>query len=318
MKEAALFYEDFLIDGSDGRYLFNPSYSPENALGNTKSQAVINATMDISLARRLLTNLISVCQDLAVERDGVARWTKMLAKMPEYQINVEGAVKEWSWPGLDDDYQHRHNSHLVAIFDGVPDDIAANPKLLTAFRKALELRMQHRRKQTYREMAFGLVQLGLAASSLRDADTAYEIVDWLANDYWTPAMNSTHEPKKLFNVDISGGLPAVVIKMLLYSQPGQIDLLPALPKEWPQGKVEGLPCRGQVLIKSLAWDGNAIRAVLRSSKAQSVAVSIPGKIAGIEITQGKANLSPVGNAMDRRTIALPAGQDVQLAIKRER
>ena len=30
MKEAALFYEDFLIEGPDGKLLFSPTYSPEN------------------------------------------------------------------------------------------------------------------------------------------------------------------------------------------------------------------------------------------------------------------------------------------------
>jgi hypothetical protein len=56
MKEAALFFEDFLYEGPDGRYIFNPSYSPENTPSNTDSQACINATMDIALVRELLTN----------------------------------------------------------------------------------------------------------------------------------------------------------------------------------------------------------------------------------------------------------------------
>jgi hypothetical protein len=316
MKEAAIFYEDFLFEGSDGKYVFSPSYSPENAPKNSRIQSVVNATMDISLAKELLTNLIAACRELNVEKEGVERWTKMLGKMPDYAINADGTVKEWASPDLEDDYQHRHNSHLVALFDGVPEDIASQPKILAAFKKALDMRMQHRRSQTYREMAFGLVQLGQAATSLRDSKTAYEIVDWLANDYWTPALTPTHEPKKrvVFNVDICGGLLVVVIKMLLYSQPGTINLLPALPSEWPKGNAKGLPCRGQVLVKSLTWDGKIINAVLRSTKKQDIALRVPGKIKTMKIQSGSATISAIVKEPDGRSISLPANQDIAVDI----
>jgi hypothetical protein len=59
MKAAALFYEDFLTIGKDGRYVFNPSYSPENNPANSSSQACINATMDVMVAKQLLRNCIA-------------------------------------------------------------------------------------------------------------------------------------------------------------------------------------------------------------------------------------------------------------------
>jgi alpha-L-fucosidase 2 len=80
-------------------------------------------------------------------------------------------------------------------------------------------------------------------------------------------------------------MPAVMIKMLLYSEPGLIDLLPALPAQWPAGRVEGLPCRGQVL---------------------------PRAIQDLTVQGGKA--AGVGRGDDMRTLWLPAKQDVTLAI----
>lgn len=56
-------------------------------------------------------------------------------------------------------------------------------------------------------MAFGLVQLGLAAAHLGAADTALECVVWLARDHWTPNLVPTHDEGAIFNVDAAGGLP---------------------------------------------------------------------------------------------------------------
>jgi len=94
MKEAALFYEDFLIEGADGKLLFSPSYSPENHPANSPSQACVNAAMDIGVARELLNNCISACTILDIEDEKVKLWKTMLAKMSDYLINEKGAVKE--------------------------------------------------------------------------------------------------------------------------------------------------------------------------------------------------------------------------------
>ena len=55
-----------------------------------------------------------------------------------------------------------------------------------------------------------------------------------------------HNAKKLFNTDISGGMPAVLIKMLASSDPGVVRLLPARPEAWTSGTIEGILCRGRI------------------------------------------------------------------------
>ncbi len=81
MKEAALFYEDFLIEDADGRWLFSPSYSPENTPLHRNSPATVNATMDIAVAKELFTNLIVGCRTLGLDDEPVGKWEAMLAKM---------------------------------------------------------------------------------------------------------------------------------------------------------------------------------------------------------------------------------------------
>lgn len=306
MKEAALFYEDFLIPGPDGRWLFSPSYSPENRPANNPSQSCINATMDISAAKELLGNLVTACETLDVEKDGVIRWRALLAKMPDYQVNADGALKEWTTALLLDNYAHRHCSHLYAIYYGMPDEISNDPKLLEAFRVALEKRLEVRRREAENisingrppgEMAFGLVFEAMAAASLRHPDECALIVEWLTNRYWNSNLVSTHNPKEIFNTDICGGLPAVIHRMLVDSQPGWIELLPALPASWYDGRIEGLRCRGNIELRSLEWSQGKLTAILRSAADQSIRLKTPG------------DPTP-------RTLALPAGREVTTTASR--
>jgi hypothetical protein len=112
----------------------------------------------------------------------------------------------------------------------------------------------------------------------------------LANVYWWPNMVSTHNPNSIFNVDICGGMPAVIIKMLVYSEPGKIVLLPALPKEWPSGMIEGVLCRGQVEIKRLKWDDRQVEVSLVSKIAQNVKIKIPRGFKDVKIIRATVDI----------------------------
>ena len=316
MEKAALFFEDYLYEGPDGRYVFSPTQSPENAPGNTRNQMTFNATMDVAAAKELLIDTIAASRELKVNAAKIPVWERMLAKMPPYLINEDGAVKEWLTPKLTDNYNHRHSSQLYALFDGMPEEIARDPKLQAAFKRLIELKLERHWTNWEKQsgfMSFGLVQLGQAAASLGDADLAYRAFVPLVNRYWLNNFASMHNAKKLFNTDISGGMPAVLIKMLADSGPGFVRLFPARPAAWPKGTIEGLLCRGQIEIKRLAWDGQAIEATFISGKAQDIRLIAPAEIATATVTKGGAGIRSAGDAKSRR-LSLPAGQEIQLKI----
>ena len=167
-------------------------------------------------------------------------------------------------------------------------------------------------------MSFGLVQLGQAAASLGEADLAYEVLDMLANVYWRPNMVSTHNPGSIFNVDICGGMPAVIIKMLVASRPGKIDLLPALPDVWRAGSIEGVRCRGQICLKRLAWDGADVEVELLSGVEQRIELTSDGDIQSIVVEEGDATIHEETTAVGGRIVTLPAGKQVTLRRNVER
>jgi len=91
-------------------------------------------------------------------------------------------------------------------------------------------------------------------------------------------------------VDLCGGFPAIILKMLAESQPGRIDLLPALPRQWSTGRVEGIRCRGRIEIESLAWSPEQLEVTLRSAVTQTVALHLPDGLAPrqIHLVEGRA------------------------------
>lgn len=163
-------------------------------------------------------------------------------------------------------------------------------------------------------MSFGLVQLGQAAASLGENELAYECLIYLVNRFWLHNLASMHNHKSLFNMDISGGMPAVLIKMLVASDPGRIQLLPALPAAWPTGTIEGVLCRGQIEIKRLEWGKGHILVKLISAKEQIVTLEAPSEIKDVATEEGGV-LVQAADRKDRRRLSLPARREVTLRIE---
>jgi hypothetical protein len=314
MKAAALFYEDFLTIGDNGKYIFNPSYSPENNPANTPSQACINATMDVMVAKQLLRNCIAAAEALKTDKEAVIKWTEMLTRMPDYEVNPDGALREWLWPGLEDNYAHRHVSHLYGLYEMIDPDIAGDQRLMSAVRTSIEKRMEFRRREKGGEMVFGLAQMAFIAANLGDAALVEELIDWMAGRYWNNSLASLHNPGNLFNMDLSGGFPAAVMRALVYSEPGVVGLLPALPPSWSRGRVEGVLARGQIEIKSLDWRKNRLTVAMRSQIEQTVKLRLPRPV---KTVQGKDRRLFNIDAGDQYHLTLPAGRVVKLAFRFE-
>jgi hypothetical protein len=236
--------------------------------------------------------------------------------MPDYPINADGAVAEWNTPLLKDHYAHRHASHLYGLYAGLPADVASNPAWQVAFKAAIEKRMAWRRTENGGDMAFGLCQLGWSAASLREGEEAYETVDWLANNFWfAESLVTSHNVRSIFNIDLAGGLPRVILQMLVQAEPGRLDLLPALPKAWATGQVTGVLCRGQIEVRQLAWQPGGVTVTLRAARGQQVTIRSPS-LQDLTVVAGGAKVKR-GDAPDRRLVTLPAGREVTLRMKRD-
>ena len=300
MEQVALFFEDYCHEDKNGQYVFSPCQSPENWPSGVpkeqRAQASYNATMDIAVAKETLHNLIHASRTVGINAEKIPKWEGMLKKMPPYMLNEDGIIKEWLTPRLGNQDAHRHSSQLYPLYYVLPQEIEADAKLLEGFRKSVEFKLAEYWKDPEDRgfMSFGLVQLGQVVSTLGDGELSYLCLRHLVNRFWLNNLASMHNHRHLFNMDISGGQPALIIQMLVGSDIGKIKLLPALPKEWSKGSIEGVLCRGAIEINSLKWDDKTIEVELTSKTDQQVELILPG-----DIRSAKGTNSAVKGAENR-------------------
>lgn len=296
MLEAVQFYEEFLTETDEkGKYVFNPSYSPENHPKNSRPQACINATMDVAVCKALLRDLISLSEKGKIDINRAERWKQMLCMMPDYEVSKDGDFREWLWKDLQDNHEHRHASHLIGLYYRRDPEIMKSRTLQEGAVNTIRRRLDYRETSSG-VMAFGVSQLAFPACNLGQGELAGRMLTLAGNTYYNNNLMTTHDPHQIFNTDMSGAYPAIIMQMLAYSDEGVIELLPAIPASWNKGKIQGMSLRGGIRLEELEWNNDICQATLVSKKDQT-----------IEISAGKGS---------SQTIKLIAGKSHTINIKR--
>ena len=291
MQEAAAFLLDYLTE--DGEYLVAcPGSSPENTyrLPNGEEGVMCKgAAMDNQIIRELFTACIRGAETLGVEDDLTRRMKAALPRIAPIGIGQYGQIMEWNEPYEEVDPGHRHISQLFALHPGTQITTEGTPELARAARATLERRLAHGGGHTGWSRAW-IINMW---ARLHDGDAALENVHALLSKSTLPNLFDNHPP---FQIDGNFGVTAGIAEMLVQSHDGCIELLPALPAQWPEGSVKGLRARGGVTV-DMAWkDGRLSRAVLTADKAQQVALRYMGKRISLTLEAG------VGRTVDFGTI----------------
>jgi len=322
-KDLALFYEDFLTaTDKNGNYMFVPSISPENVPASTdpSGPALINATMDIAVCREVLTNLIQASEILGTDAGSVPKWKAMLAKMPPYLLEQDGTLKEWAWPTLEEHYNHRHVSHLYGAWPGDEIDPDRTPQLARAAAIA-------DRRRTFDTLAtavagetlpaYARCHRALVGARLKDnVIVDVQLRQLMEQGYVSTALRCSREPYAVPVPDAHGGIPTIIMEMLLYSRPGVIEVLPALPETLVRGSINGMLARTVARINKLEWDMEArtVELTVISFRKQDITLIARHGIEDINASAGvlAAPLKPDTANCD---LHLPDGKPVTIHLK---
>lgn len=314
LEEIAEFYEDYLAEtDQNGKYIFVPSYSPENWPSNSEdSPAVINADMDIMVCREVFTHLIAGSETLGINSEEIPRWQAILAKLPPYVINSDGSLREWAWPTLEEgnSLDHRHLSHMYGVWPGDEITTDQTPGLARAAWLAARKRAQGNAS------AHGLLHRALTAARLKDPYLLnFDLKQILEQGYVNPSLTTLHNPYSYPAPDPQGALPTIMMEMLVYSRPGVIGLLPALPATLKQGTAKGIVCRTEAKIDDLTWNLNTgrLNVTISSLKDQTIRLFVAGGIKRLSAPEGVVQGS-VAAGSDEVDIKLFQAHPVTLQI----
>lgn len=274
MEEAALFFVDYLEKNEDGLYVTNPSVSPENSYRLPNGEVgyfSIGVSMDNQILHELFTACIEAGDILGIQNERQNEFRHIIEHLPKPKIGKYGQIQEWI-----EDYEelepgHRHISHLFGLHPGKQFTVRGTPELAQAARVTLERRLAHGGGHTGWSRAW-IINFW---ARLEDSQKAYENVCALLAQSTLPNMFDNHPP---FQIDGNFGGTAGIAEMLLQSHTGEIHLLPALPKQWREGRIFGLCARGGYEVDMEWADGQIREARIRSKRAGACRVRVNGDV----------------------------------------
>ena len=271
LKNLCEYWEDSLIEWPDGKLVSPKSVSPEHgpeAEGNSYEQ---------QLVYDLFTNYIEASNVLGKDEAFRKKIESMRSRLLGPQIGKWGQLQEWAKDIDDPNNKHRHLSHLLAVHPCRQISPVTTPKLAEAARVSLNARGDG---GTGWSKAWKISMW----ARLHDGNRAYKLLKEQIHGNFYRNLLSFHPP---FQIDANFGYAAGVCEMLVQSQTGTIELLPALPDRWQTGSVTGLKARGGFVV-DLSWEnGKLLSAKIHSQKGAPCKVHYAGKHHELKIAKGE-------------------------------
>jgi len=280
LRDVAVFLEAFTATkDAHGKRTHPLSASPE--INDNRPSAWFDriTNFDLALDRWTFEKAAELAAELGL-KDDEARWRGVLAELPEFAIDKDGALlvaKDYPLPE-----SHRHFSHLMAIHPLGLIDWEQGPearRIITASLADL------RRKGTDWWCGYSYSWLGNMAARGRDGEAAEKALEIFAQAFCL--RNSFHVngdqlrkgyskfTYRPFTLEGNFAMPAALQEMLLQSQAGKVVLFPAIPASWKEAEFRTLRADGAFLISAQLRQGRVTRVEVTAEKGGVMKLESP-------------------------------------------
>ena len=289
---AARFFLDTAVEDRDGFLTIAPAVSPENQflVRGQPCRVSARAAMTTQIMREVWENYLRILRRLGLDEPMAREAEAALAKLAPLRTGREGQVLEWEREYPEAEPEHRHISHLYALYPGESTDEA----LQAAARQSLLLRGDEGTGWSLAWKTAAWARLGDGEHALRllrrqlqpvEAGTACNLNH--GGSYIS--LLDAHPP---FQIDGNFGACTAIGQMLLQERDGWIVVLPALPRAWKTGSVRGLRAPGDVTADFDFAGGRLTRLTVRRGGTAAVRLR----------AEGRAWTIPAGEAGEWRLI----------------
>ena len=269
--QGGIHYEEGKTKLNEGEtYCILPSYSPENNPSNYWSPSDANCAIDIAACRDNLNMLLDVMSRVTPDAD-TSKWQQLLNDVPPYLYDETGALKEWATTAFEENNTHRHLSHLYCVWPLF--ETQDNEELKNASIQAINNRTSEN------EASHALIHRSLIAARLKDRDSLTNALVKLENHrirYDSLMTNHDYDRGSCYCTDFAIGYLGIINESLVFSNTGEIEILPALPNSgFDKGTITGIKARTRATVEKLEWDIEAGTATVEitSDIQQTIIVS---------------------------------------------
>lgn len=281
LKGNAEFLLDYMtIDPRTGTLVTGPSISPENAFGYDENHysASMMPTCDRVFAWEILNACLQSTHILGCDADFRTRLEEALNHFPTFKIGRDGGIQEWAEDYVQAYPNHRHTSHLMSFWPFAQITLQHDPRLAAAVRRTFDLRLA---APGWEDVEWSRANAIGVYARLTDAEEAYRSVKMLEG-YLSRGNLLTVSPAgiagaeaDIFAIDGNTAGAAGIAEMLIQTQNGYLQFLPALPSAWSEGSFSGLCIRGGAEVACKWKDSRIIRATLTATVPGTFAIEVP-------------------------------------------
>lgn len=318
LKSNAEFLLDYMVVNPNNGYLMTgPSTSPENAFsykGEVLSLSMM-PTVDRVLAFETFNSCIEISEILGVDKNFRDSLKVAVSKLPPLKIGKNGGVQEWFEDFDEAQPNHRHTSHLLALYPFSQISPVKTPALAEAARKTMDLRLA---AEGWEDVEWSRANMICNYARLFDAEKAYESVVLLERNFSRENLLTISPegiagaPYDIFIFDGNEAGGAGIAEMLLQSHEGYIQFLPALPKQWNTGYFRGLCVLGGGVI-DLKWvNGEVTEAKLKATSANTFKLKVPQKSKKVQFSKNGKSINLASDANGFVEVKLNANDFIEL------